>query len=137
MIKLFTFKLIRCIIQSSNIKVVGKLKEWTTDIFAKNLRYFLELSGKNQKELAKSIGVSAPTVNEWCKGKKTPRMDKVERLTNFFNISISDLIDDKPKVPVSELSAKKRAFIAKVEGMTEAQLERLEQILALVENTEQ
>ena len=114
------------------------LKEWTTDIFAKNLRYYLGVAGKSQKELAQIIGVSAPTVNEWCKGKKTPRMDKVEKLANYFGILKSDLIEDKPKQPErSELSAKKREFIAKVEGMTEAQLERLEQILALVENTEQ
>ena len=36
----------------------------------------------------------------------------------------------------SELSAKKKEFIKKVEAMTDAQIERLEQILALVENTD-
>lgn len=37
----------------------------------------------------------------------------------------------------SELSARKKEFIAKVEGMSDEQLERLEQILSLVENTKQ
>ena len=113
------------------------MKEWTTDIFAKNLRYYIGISGKTQKELAEIIGVSAPTMNEWCKGKKTPRMDKVERLANYFGILKSDLIEEKPKAPVNELSARKREFIQRVENMTDSQLERLEQILALVENTEQ
>lgn len=111
--------------------------EWSKEIFAKNLRYYLSLSGKTQKELAQIIGVSAPTMHEWCKGKKTPRMDKVEKLANYFGILKSDLIEDKQKQPAhSELSYKKREFIKKIEGMSETQVERLEQILALVENTE-
>ncbi len=111
--------------------------EWSRDIFAKNLRHYLALSGNTQKELAKIIGVSAPTMHEWCKGKKTPRMDKVEKLANYFGILKSDLIEDKQKQPAQgELSYKQREFIKKVEGMTEAQIEKLEQILALVENTE-
>lgn len=111
--------------------------EWSKDIFAKNLRYYLSLEGKTQKELAQIIGVSAPTMHEWCRGKKTPRMDKVEKLANYFGILKSDLIEDKQKQPAQdELSLKKREFIKRVEGMTEAQIEKLEQILALVENTE-
>ena len=111
--------------------------EWSRDIFAKNLRYYINLYGKSQKEMAQIIGVSAPTMHDWCKGKKTPRMDKVEKLANYFGILKSDLIEDKQKQPAeSELSAKKREFMRKVEGMSDAQLERLEQILALVENTE-
>ena len=112
--------------------------EWSKEIFAKNLRYYLNLSGKTQKELAQIIGVSAPTMHEWCKGKKTPRMDKVEKLANYFGILKSDLIEDKQKQPArGELSYKKREFIKRVEGMSDAQLERLEQILALVESKEQ
>jgi transcriptional regulator with XRE-family HTH domain len=113
------------------------MAEWTKEVFAKNLRYYLSQSGKTQKEVASAVGVSAPTFHEWCSAKKTPRMDKVERLANYFGILKSDLIEDKQKQPTqSELSYKKREFIKKVEGMTEAQIEKLEQILALVENTE-
>lgn len=113
------------------------MAEWTNEIFAKNLRYYLSQSGKTQKEVARVIGVSAPTFHEWCAAKKTPRMDKVEKLANYFGILKSDLIEEKQKQPVeSELSMKKKAFMQKVEGMSDAQLERLEQILALVESTE-
>lgn len=113
------------------------MAEWTSEIFAKNLRYYLSESGKTQKEVARVIGVSAPTFHEWCAAKKTPRMDKVEKLANYFGILKSDLIEDKQKQPAeSELSMRKKAFMQKVEGMSDAQIERLEQILALVESTE-
>ena len=98
------------------------MTEWSREIFAKNLRYYLNLSGKSQKELAQIIGVSAPTMHEWCAGKKTPRMDKVQKLANYFGILNSDLIEDKTKQPVeNELSEVKRALIEFVEGLSESE----------------
>ena len=112
--------------------------EWSKEVFAKNLQYYIENSRVTQKDLAKKIGVSAPTMNDWVKGHKFPRIDKIEKLASYFGILKSDLIEDKQKQPgQSELSYKKREFIKKVEGRSETQIERLEQILALVENTEQ
>ena len=93
--------------------------------------------GISQKELAEIVGVSAPTLNEWIKSKKYPRIDKIEKLANYFGCLKSDLIEEKEKQSAeSELSMKKREFIKRVEGMSDSQLEKLERILALVENTE-
>lgn len=70
-------------------------KEWSKEVFAKNLRYYMELSNKNQKEMAEIVGVSAPTFNEWLKAKKFPRIDRVEKLAQYFGIRKSDLIEEK------------------------------------------
>ncbi len=70
-------------------------KEWSKDVFAKNLHYYMMRANKNQKEMAAIVGVSAPTFNEWLKGKKFPRIDKVERLAQYFGILKSDLIEEK------------------------------------------
>lgn len=64
-------------------------------IFAKNLSYYIEKSGKSKKELAEIVGVAPSTFNEWTKGKKYPRIDKVEILANYFKILKSDLIEEK------------------------------------------
>ena len=113
------------------------MPQWSKEVFSQNLRYYIERSGKNQRELAEIIGVSAPTMNEWVKGKKFPRIDKVEKLANYFGILKSDLIEDKQKQPAeNELSYRKREFIQRVAMMSDAQLDRLEQILDLVENTD-
>lgn len=68
---------------------------WSKEVFAKNLRMYLERSGKTQKELAEIVGVSAPTMNDWIKGKKYPRIDKIEILADYFGILKSDLIEEK------------------------------------------
>lgn len=48
-----------------------------------------------QKDLAEVAGVSAPTFNEWLKAKKYPRIDKIEKLADYFGILKSDLIEEK------------------------------------------
>ncbi len=64
------------------------------EIFAKNLAYYLNRTGKDQKVVAAAIGVAPSTLNEWLKAKKYPRIDKIEMLANYFGILKSDLIED-------------------------------------------
>lgn len=68
---------------------------WSKEIFAKNLKMYVERSGKTQKELAEIFGVSAPTFHEWLNAKKTPRMGNVQKMADYFGILKSDLIEEK------------------------------------------
>ena len=63
------------------------------EIFARNLAYYLERSGRDQREIAEVVGVAPSTFNEWMKAKKYPRIDKIEILANYFGILKSDLIE--------------------------------------------
>ena len=65
------------------------------EVFAKNLKFYLERSGKTQKEVALAIGVTPASLNEWTKAKKYPRIDKIEMLAMYFGILKSDLIENK------------------------------------------
>ena len=65
------------------------------EVFAKNLKRYMEMHNETQRALASIVGVSSPTINDWANGKKFPRIDKVEMLANYFGISKSDLIEDK------------------------------------------
>ena len=65
------------------------------DIMAKNLRYYVERSGKTQRELCEIFGVATSTFNDWMKAKKYPRIDKIEIMANYFRILKSDLIEEK------------------------------------------
>ena len=72
-------------------------------VMAKNLTYYVNRSGKTQKELSEIVGVATSTFNDWMKGKKYPRIDKIEILANYFGILKSDLIEDADqKSPLSE-----------------------------------
>ena len=69
------------------------------ETLAKNLAYYMSICGREQKEIAEDIGVPTSTFNEWVKGKKYPRIDKIELLANYFKIKKSDLIEDKTNSP--------------------------------------
>lgn len=62
-------------------------------VFADNLKGFFIQKGVTQKELAKYMGVSAPTVNDWLKGRVLPRMDKIDKLCVYFNVMRSDFLE--------------------------------------------
>ena len=62
--------------------------------FSKNLNYFLNLNNKTQLDLAKYVNVSTASVSNWCKGIKTPRMDKVDMICRYFGILRSELLED-------------------------------------------
>ena len=107
------------------------------NIFSVNLKRYMKENDKTRKEVSEAINVSYYTFSDWVNGKKYPRMDKVEKLANYFGILKSDLIEDKQKQSTEgELSIRKKAFMQKVENMSDDQIARLEQILSLVENTE-
>lgn len=82
------------------------------DIIAFNLNRLLELNGKNQADLATYMEVSQATVSNWCKGIKSPRMDKLDRICVFLNCTRTDLLEDKNNTN-SELSSSDHKDIAK------------------------
>lgn len=65
------------------------------ETMSKNLRYYIEQSGKDRKELAKIWGFPYSTVTEWINGKKYPRIDRIEIMADYFGIKKSDLIEEK------------------------------------------
>jgi transcriptional regulator with XRE-family HTH domain len=65
------------------------------EVFGNNLAYYVERSGKSQRELADILGVASSTFNDWVKGRKYPRIDKIEMLANIFGILKSDLIEER------------------------------------------
>lgn len=66
------------------------------ELFAKNLRYFLEKYDMTQADLAKRLNVGTTTVYSWVHAMKTPRMSKVDALCNIFNCTRSDLMTEQP-----------------------------------------
>jgi repressor LexA len=65
------------------------------NIFASNLRRYMDISGKSRREVSEALGVSYYTFSDWVNGKKYHRMGKVEALAQYFGILKSDLIEEK------------------------------------------
>lgn len=72
------------------------------DTFTKNLRFYVSRSGKTQAEIAYAIGVSKATFSRYMNGVDFPRMDKVQKIADYFGILKSDLIEDKSGERINE-----------------------------------
>lgn len=92
-------------------------------VIAKNLNYYLTQTGKTQIDLSLFMNVSQATISNWCKGSKMPRMDKIDKICSFFNISRSDLMEDQKNDSVPALNKKDEKDIAKKLDETLGQLE--------------
>ena len=60
-----------------------------------NLKYFISLTGKTNKEVATDLGLSYSTFTDWVNGIKFPRADKLDLLADYFKVSINELIGER------------------------------------------
>lgn len=84
------------------------------EIFSKNLKRYIEKSGKDRRELAEIWGFPYSTVTDWINGKKYPRIDRIEIMADYFGILKSDLIEEKTE--------EQRETQKKADSITEAVL---------------
>lgn len=62
---------------------------------ADNIKRLLSSKGLNPRQLAIALDFKYTTVNDWVNAKTYPRIDKIEMLANFFNVSKSDLVENE------------------------------------------
>lgn len=106
---------------------------WSKEVFAKNLKYYMELNGKSQSDIISDLGFKQSTFNEWVNAKKYPRIDKIEILANYFGILKSDLIEEKEKPSNEErLSKKKKELMLFLETVPENKIDYVIRILSTV-----
>ena len=72
------------------------------EILAKNLRYYINISNKDRKQICTDLNIKYSTFSEWVNANKYPRIDKIELLANYFGIEKSDLIEDKLNINTSQ-----------------------------------
>lgn len=65
------------------------------EILSRNLKFYIEKSGKDRRELSEIWGFPYSTVTDWINGKKYPRIDRIEIMADYFGILKSDLIEEK------------------------------------------
>lgn len=64
------------------------------EIMSRNLKYYVNRMHKGRKQICNDLGISYSTFTEWYNGKKYPRIDKIELMSNYFGIQKSDLIEE-------------------------------------------
>ncbi len=74
------------------------------EVFSKNLKFLFSKYNIEQNILAEKLGVSPAAITEWVKCRKFPRIDKIQMLANYFNLSISNLLEDNIEMSLTNKS---------------------------------
>lgn len=62
--------------------------------FAKNLKYYMDDRKIDRNKLSAICKVPYTTLTSWIKAERYPRIDKIQILSEFFNIRMSDLVEE-------------------------------------------
>ena len=86
-----------------------KLKGMIKLKFNEKLIKLRKASGLSQEELGDKLNVARQTISKWELGETTPEMDKLEELSNLFEISIDELVKDNaiPNTIIKEIDQRK------------------------------
>lgn len=75
------------------------MDEQLREVFAANLRYYMEKAGKTQADLIRYMGISSATASDWVNGRKMPRADKLQAIASWLGIRISLLMEEQAESP--------------------------------------
>jgi repressor LexA len=62
------------------------------EIIGKNIRTLRAWRNITATELAKALKISQSTISDWETGKKVPRAGNMQKLAQYFNVRITDLM---------------------------------------------
>ncbi|MBY0415193.1 MAG: response regulator [Bdellovibrionales bacterium] len=68
------------------------------NFFKSNLQYLLETKGIKQSQLSRDVGISKQTISDWLKKDSLLSVHQALKLTNFFKISVEDLLTSNLKI---------------------------------------
>lgn len=93
--------------------------------FGRRLTYYLEKNGRIQKDLCDFLNVSKTTVSNWCKGTKAPRMNKIDEICKYLNITRTHLMGTDEEVSQLENDFEKNHVMNKFNSLSEEQQKQL------------
>ena len=73
------------------LNVTSDQVDETINQLAKNIKYFRELRGMTQMDLAVGIGSSISAVQQWEQATTMPGREWLTSLSNAFGVSVADL----------------------------------------------
>ena len=91
------------------------------EIFVK----LLEKYGLTAYKVSKATGIAGSTFSDWKNGRSNPKQDKLQKIADYFGVSLEYLMtgkEDVAKEKAPELTARDEKDIAKILEQTKEQL---------------
>lgn len=65
------------------------------ETMARNIKYYMDLNSVSSVDMCKILDVPASTFSYWINARTYPRIDKIERMANYFGVSKADLVEER------------------------------------------
>lgn len=56
--------------------------------------HLLNIKGVTASEVSKATGISRSALTDWKMGRYTPKLDKIQKIADFFGVNMSYFMDD-------------------------------------------
>lgn len=64
-------------------------------VMGDNIQYYMDLKHIERRELAKALSVPYSSLTDWINGNTYPRIDKIQKMADFFHVDKSDLVEPR------------------------------------------
>lgn len=97
------------------------------EIMAKNIQRLMDSRGIDRNKMSDDLNIKYTTLTSWIKGDSYPRIDKIELMARYFDVSKSELVEEK-----SSENEVARTIAAHIDDDTPE--DEREQIINFIEN---
>lgn len=111
-------------------------KNALSKILGNNMMAYMERLNLTQVEVAEYMGCTQATVSSWCRGIKSPRMDKIDKLCTLFGCSRSALMEEhraKTKEEVLQAAFERPEMRMLFSVAEDCTAEEIEQAIKIIE----
>ena len=92
-------------------------------MFFDQFKQLCDSAGKSPSAVGRELGISSGAVSMWKTGARRPRTDQLQKIADYFGVSIDYLLGIEKAATLSDdgWSAQKKALYAAIDSMTEEQ----------------
>ncbi|QLL75794.1 helix-turn-helix domain-containing protein [Limosilactobacillus reuteri] len=65
------------------------------DVMAQNIKRLMDQRGITRRKMASDLDISYTTLSMWLQANSYPRIDKIEKMANYFGVQKSELVEAK------------------------------------------
>ena len=87
-------------------------------VIAKNLKRIAYEHHKTQADIARDLHIKQGTLSSWMVGTRIPRMDKIDMLCHYFNVSRAEIMEEEPVAITERVSAEERELLRLFRSMS-------------------
>lgn len=72
------------------------------EVIARNIQYYMDKKGVSAAEICRTLDFKSNTFSDWINAKAYPRIDKIQKMADYFGVSKAFLVEDI--VPITHFS---------------------------------